>query len=367
MHPDWIEWKNVFELQLEELQELQRSVRLLPTQRIYVHALVSYALRDLSELKKNYAASQALNPKDADSGELQEAIQLRIAILEKSEISVSAIDEKSPAWRGELSFLQAKLLEVHGKFAEAAQLYERAATFFTQDQAQKKALKSSFNASILRGKTSPAGKGLHILHAIVERAVAIGDHGVHFAATQNLAWELSQIGAFSVALQILNQTLEQNVSSENTADSVQVRILLCDLLLASGLGAEAQLEKERCIAAGPEEARMILELSERYWAPESKLSLSENEARTLPFPWNERWLQRMRHGATPPRLTEQECRIIEVLMKGPLDRAALISALFGTHADESVELTRFYSILKRLRKKIPGIISFEDELYSLSS
>jgi tetratricopeptide (TPR) repeat protein len=361
-HPDWIPWNTIYDLQLEELQELLQRVRLFPAQRIYIEALVSYSLRDLEGLRNAHQLAELLPSDLPERLDVLEALRLRIAILERSPVRKTS-HRGTPEWSGEIHFLTAKHLEVIGEFKEAILHYLDAEKLFDQTQSPKKALKSAFNARVLRGKSESAEKELHTLRSLMDRARDAGDSGVHFAAAQNLAWELGLIGAFSVATSALSEVLEFNASSESTADSIQARILLCDYLYALKLIPEAKLEKERCIAADPGAAEITLNLSERYWSLEKgKIELP---SQTLPFPWNERWAQRLKVDSPPKALTPQECKIIEVLLQGPLPRDPLITALFGTQAVASVELTRFYSILKRLRKKIPGLLTFKDELYSL--
>jgi DNA-binding response OmpR family regulator len=92
--------------------------------------------------------------------------------------------------------------------------------------------------------------------------------------------------------------------------------------------------------------------------------MSGEELSRLDPLWRARWQLRRAAPYLRTAFTVQERRLISALVSGPHTLSRLLRRVYGEGIDLGLERNRLHSVIKRLRRKIPGVIQFSKGLYA---
>jgi hypothetical protein len=356
-------WNQIFDLSYEELHDFESKRRPEEDEKIYIQALRAYHQRDQDQLEKIIAfVKEKSTPHFSD---LLQAIELRFALVTNRAPRTLVVPH--PDWEGEIFFLLARWHDLQGEGEAAVDHYQKALLAFQANGSPKKAIKSAFNAVVIELSLQSTSQGAILEFFQMSRiAKSASEFGVMIQSSQNLAWELEQVGARKLGIQILQSSLAEISDYLASYDRISTHALLYDLLLQEGRSAEAEYERELVLASAFLEMHQAVEVSLQAWVngnlPKQDLLSTLNSS------WQARWELRLKNNRMSIlELAEIEQHTLQILLLGPRTRNELIEAIFQSGLPAEVELSRFKRHLSRLRAKVPGLIEFKKNHYSISA
>ncbi len=364
------QWVQIVEATLSELNGLRMSLLIEPEDRqdqkqlFYIQVLVAYFRQDANEIQQLIQKFQHLL---SDDRALLVLAQLRAALKSNSQSQTEEFNywiakfppEAESLLKAEFWFIQAHRAQISKDFARAEDCFIQAAAFYEDGRAHRKALRASFSAVASYSCLKPEARLFSEYHVLFQKGLEVRDYQTAGAALLNISREFQRLDSLSLALEYANQALELYIKHNFGAREHGLTLTHRSQLLFQ-MGRQIEATKDLQVAAtviNAEVQSSVQSLAEKYQVSVNTI----NSELSLPT-WEERKLD----PSTLKGLGRLESQMIEILSRGPTTKFDLIQILYFENIDFEFKEGRFKNLLFRLRQRFPGLIVFQNDMYSIS-
>ncbi len=335
--------------------------------RLYARGLQHYLLGEIDCLNQVIDQLKKL-PETQEYSSFISLLTVRKLIRTRN-ISMSDLEpvqknlskETNPILIAELYFVHAmglENLEVHDLSGEN---YLLAAHQFEKSNTYKKAAKSELNAIVSDSHIFPDRKR-HIANylRVFRKCSRVKEVGMAGVALINVAAEYFRLGAPNVALKFAKRALVFLEADFGTRHYFLALLQTAEILFSLGRKQEADLYMEEVATASfPEvmEAHKVLSIKV-YHLPTQHI-----DTKNLVPTWKEKVSGECAPALNPLGATEQ--KLLKFLSVAPRTRHELVDLLYGEKGNYESFCNRLHVLINRIRKKIPGVILYENSTYFL--
>ena len=340
----------IFEFGVDELVEFNNSAEVSDLNSVYAKGMLAYQRGDLLTLQNSIFDLQTLKQKESthDFTLAMRCLSLRYKIrslkIDLNDLQTSAdLFDSSSVWSGELAVLLGMGYSQLENRQEALKWFELSAREFLNKGCFRKHLKAMLNVVATRSHIDPNRNLIADYHDLYRLSIKRKTIELSVAITCliNISREYQIIGCHLASLKYVNLAVRH---CETQFGSLNHYLALCQR-------AHVLFEMER-----RNEAMIDVEMAKASTFPEVKsaintlLKLMEIEGR---------------NSTNSSRFSDLENTLLRLLNK-PRDKAELVDILYGTRIEYDVRINRFKSLLSCIRKKSPGLITFENGKYKIS-
>lgn len=366
--------KRLMECSLEQLIALEPSLEASSFEGVYCRVLILYlqsAVPSLKALRDRFVSGRAEFARSMGEKEtafLLAMTDLRLQIRERS-VSDEGIETalraagSNPLWSGEAAFVSALAYDVLDQHELCCEYNWRALNALREAGVQRKALFAHQNAVAAESRQYPERNLLLSYYQIYRTARTLRERGVAGIVLNNMAREYQLMGALNSALRAVNRALVCLQEDSGTIHFFLALLNRCHILLQLNRKAEARVDFESARLATFKEVQGALKVLGHHFGtvmedrdpPESDLQPT----------WRERAISFAR-GQGAPSLAVQEDQLVRHLASGPMKKEALFAALFDRGLSHEVLENRLKSLLRRIERKRPGLVTKKDGEYLLA-
>lgn len=380
----------IIEASLDELIGLTAEVQNSPLLvRLYHSALKSYLKAEhdaLDDLKKEAELALLETMSDQENSVYQsqqlekesllivlKLIELRISIrqrsvkLENLEL-ISKTKTTNNLWLGEIHFLTALAYGILNDLQNQKKHNLVAASEYEKGGAHRKSIKALQNAIATEGSIYPNKRLTVEYNHVLRKSLKLREFNVAGICAINISREYQLLGANKQALKFANLSL---LYLKRDFGTIHYGLALCNrahILFDSFRNDEAEIDMEAArIFDFPEIKAALLTLESRYLVKSPTEQNPAIEGDLAPS-----WINRCNrngHSVNMIEFGENEEKIIRALSIKPMTREELIESVYPTelkYLDYETVLNRYKNLLARIRRKIPNLVIFENNYYSLS-
>ncbi|MGE0615912.1 MAG: hypothetical protein AB7P04_09740 [Bacteriovoracia bacterium] len=358
------QWSHLMNESFAELVRRRLSVPPGTAESVYVEAWLAFSRGQRETLGELASMADAAVPIC-----LLEIIRLQIAILERSLDPIqirraAGLAAHDPDWIGEVLYVSGLAWETAGELAIARDFFRRAATALEQIGASRKSLQSFFHFVAVDQKLSPEKSPVAELEFIAQRALHAGYPALAGTALGQVALEYEKAASFEVMLQYWRDSATYLEAENGSREFYQARLHFGFALAVNGYRADALRELRRTDVAFDPEIRGAREVLGR---------ILRADYRERPFLGTPDPIWRARYRACAERAKQAiarfygarglEARLLQEIQGGPKTKHELIETLYGTQIDYFSGENRLKNVISRLRRRLPGVLSFHEGRY----
>lgn len=359
----------LLDLTLPELLLIENESRLknFPAIKAYLSALIAFFEGDEPRLVQILSFVETQNYPECSivAGLISARIILfRREYSESAVIRLLSIANKQTDWNGEAKYLLATLYFDQGRFHEAEPLYLSAHETLLAIGANKKALNCMASAVAARSWIFPKNTLFAEYWNLYREARRIRYSYVAGSALINLSREFQKLGALGSALRFGIRAIAACKRDIGGISHFSALTHYCDLLIDAGRTYEAELILDYCLAA---EFPAVQSSTEILRAKLKSQPLIQCDSKKLTPIWKEKLLDIIKSDRRPA-LAPLEDMLLAFIAEHPRTRKELREFLYGRVMPVEVADARLKSVLERVRRKYPGLVTYaeRDGIYILS-
>lgn len=367
----------------DDLMQIINSNKLPFEQLIYAKVLIAflkYSNEELESLVK-FLDSFSLIDKNIDSTlayELNAVRNLSLARLmirsKKIDFTIFNLLEKSyfsnGVYNGEISFITAVLYSDLKEYKKSIDFYKRAMIDFENEGIPKKALKCLANAIACESKISKIQNFTPQYEYIVRKAIELEEYIIAGTNLNNISYEYQLSGAYFAALNFNQKSI--NILEKHANLTINYYFSLMqniDILISLKRYDEAILNYEKCILAPFNEVNEGLKVIKgKLERSLNSTNKKENEIMhdLLSRQWQIKQIESNKQDKGKSILSQSEEQIVILLLEKPLTRSELGRRIHGEKIDPTIIDNRIKVTLSNIKRKKPGLISVNNNIYSVS-
>jgi len=374
----------VLEASIGELKFLLSETCGEKVYELYARVLYAYLKNDQDQLKSVIDLLVCVRHVEGDGRAqdfkcahclVQKISILRLQIRNKSvdfsflkNLEMEAENFEETVWRAEAFFVMALAYGQLNNYEAASCYYHKAASLFNESGLKKKSVKSFFNHIVAESRRFPEARLIIEYQQVAKLAKDAGEFDVAGLALLNISREYQKIKSLLLALQLCEQAIHCFAANVGTLHFDQAILHKCHILIDLERFGEARMEYERAKMSSFAEIQEGLVVIDAIL--ENKPLGGSVYFQNLTPTWRERLSHLMqgdsvrKESAEP--LSDLESQLVRHVAEKARDKFELIYLLYGDTAEFSLLEDRFKDLLKRVRKKRPELIIYENKLYRLS-
>lgn len=351
----------ILDADLEELTELHlRRADRATALGFYVSALRHFLEGNIAYLNKTLERLGETNFPEKDL--LARLVRARVAVhYEKvGDDTITALEAALPsagAWRAEVIFVIALCHEARNELKLMSRRYQEAAAALEEAGARKKAVRALLNHVVAESNIHKDRKFLRDYEFVYRQAKKAKVFSAAAVALMNISYEYRELGALTLSLSHVNRALALLERQKHGRSYYLALAHRAHVLHNLGRVAEARIDFEQLSAAefpDIERARATLEALFNGTAPPAQAP-------------SESWADRAKTLHQPPeKLGALEEKLVRYLAEAPREKGDLVTHLYGDTLKWEVLENRFKNTLTRLKKKYPGLVTWDNGKYRLS-
>lgn len=362
-------WIEIFEANLNSLSLLESEFIAFADdtekerQLFYIRILKSFYRQDhegIHQLMAQYQTWLEQNP------DLKVLCELRYC-LRKGAFQVQDIQNicktfaptANSLFKAEISFVAASAHQMKEDYLNSEILYLEAGAICELNGAIKKSLRALLSAIAAYSCSKPESRLFAEYMNLYKKACAASEYLTAATALINISREFQRLNGLSIAREYATQAI--TLLQEHALGSREYGL---------GLVHRAHLHlEENNLAAAKQDLTYALtishvEVQSACGAIAGKFNLNLNHltsTQILPT-----WKERLLDSKTSQPLSKLEAQIIMLLSEGPRTKFELMDELYGDLIDHESKENRLKNLLSRVRSRLPNLILFQDQKYSIS-
>lgn len=349
----------VLNADLEELLELRLSRAERHNALGYYVSILSHFLSGEKELLER-CIQRLLKSNLPERDFLCLFAQTRLEIR-KGEITKARLAELEeivvpPEWEGEKLYIMALGYERLEESKLMSIYYQRASRALSLIGAEKKAVKADLNHISAECWLDPDKKPIPMYEMLYRKAKKAKVFSTAAIALSNISREYQTLGALDVSLSYIQRALVLLDRQKHSRSYFLVIAQRAHILHDLGRVQEARLDYSALRACDYHDLSGVRAILDKVFLG------VEKEGPTAPS-WQGRGLEFL---TNREKLGELEQKVIRFLSAGPKSKLDLVEHLYGDKIDGEVLERRFFSLMTRLKKKLPGAVVFRKGRYELS-
>lgn len=351
----------LIEADVERLLELEFKIALTPELELYRQSMLAFHRGDINALENIKNSAQ-------DFSEISTLIELRRGILKRdfTQAKLVQLFESSPQgpWKGEFLILCAAAFESINDFVTARKLHIEAVPALEAIGAFGKSLRSRSNAIANLSCIEPERKMLAEYNAIYREARKLRQNDIMATTLLNLSREYHRMGAHKMALKTCHRSIAANRGNAGTLIYFLAIVSRAHIYFDLGRKAEAETDLELARGSGFTPVQAACQTLDALMGQGEVTEISVTSM--LPS-WKERLEARDRRSDDlRSKLSPLEESLVRFLAASSRGKFEITDHLFGAKLHPFTAENRLKNLIHRIRKKHPGLIIFENDLYSLS-
>lgn len=360
----------VIDVCLEDLVELSFELEDSSIESFYAEVLINYLQGDAEKLELIVARLRKGAPPEGLVREYQQLLdvsEFRLKLLRESytEKEVDSFarsysedeSESDSVWRGDVYSFCAFAYGKLNKHVKAKIYFKKAYNALWKLGAKRRALLALKNYVAAESNIYPEKKLHSEYQLLIRKSKELGFSTVAGSAHYNLSRQYHKNGAYLIALEEVEKALEQ--MSKNTGSQQYFLALAhkAHLLIELKRYGEAKVlvDKVSCCNHSRLQGTVIF-LKDLLGVTAS----GHLDIKSMAPSWKER--------ATSPenvKLGRLETQLLKFVSDRPRTKREIILHLYGEKLDYFVLENRFKNLIGRFRKKVPGLIEFVDDHYTI--
>ncbi len=273
------------------------------------------------------------------------------------------------AWLAEAHNVAAMAFEMIDAHAQAKAHYLKAYGLCLERDCPKRAATTYHNAIAAESRVHPEKRLIYEYHHAYRVALDAQDFGTAGTALSNLAREYQLMHGFGLAMKYINQAVELLEKTHyGTYQHINALCNRCHLLLDTGQWRAAKTDYQQIACFSMEEAKAAMRTLEALFVAAGETVPDAAPAAAETFTWRERRLKLKEELGRPKELTltTLEEHLLVRLSERPQTKHDLADYLYGRVGDPTEKENRLKQLLFRLRRKLPGLVLFEDGVYRIA-
>lgn len=353
------EWAQVIDSTYESLRSLVLERTLSREPGLYAEAMLAYFQSDDSGMSR---AQETTQNHDVHAL-ISVRRELRARRRNPQVLQKALRDVSDASWaQGELLFLAGAWHEAEGEFSRSEAAFQESRVHYLKACAPRKALRSELNALAASTRLSPRRFLASRYLELRERARELSEQDIEAQCEALLSRAFQRLGCLSLARDHAERALSLSTEAFGSLQRQRIESHLALLLIQSGFKLQAETWTETLMHSEFSEIRAIASLLSAAHA--GSHTLTDEIWENLPSSWRERWLE---HISKDWSTTDLEGQLIGALAQRSRSIAELGSILYPDLQNRESSLARTREILRRVRKRWPGLVLRQDELYTLDS
>ena len=265
-------FSQIIEASLAELLEMKKVNAAIFDQgsspeRHYLRVVLSFLKNDRRELGKQLLQISEKRDGSYNWEMLYQLSALRLDIREQAlnhkrvEQIQSLLSKRESKWHGEALILMGYYFEkISNNLEDSLSSYEQSTIHLERIGARRKALKARLNALAIQTQLNPDPVYILDYKILLKKALLIDDFIVAGICLNNISREYQILGASTVALKYVNQSLEYLENDFGTLHYCAALAQRCHLLFELGRLGEAKLDYESLKVSNLDECKTYIEV-----------------------------------------------------------------------------------------------------------
>ena len=283
-------------------------------------------------------------------------LNICVTIEDANELIEAGINS---SWSGDIYFCAALGMYKISEYVLAKDLFIKSYGLLNDQGASRKGLLAKQNAITMEGNIQPENRLIGDYQDLIKEAKQIDASDVVANACLNISDEFYKIGAYDVALSVINEGLKALVGHSLTHQEKEALLLKAEILSALDRKKEAkELLNLLCHDSNEEIVNALKVIEKRHYGKNSAIDVNK-----LSPPWR----VKLEGYKDIQKLGRLEEAVVELLSTTPSTIYEIAGHLYE-NVDEGDAANRASTLISRINKKQPTLIKFESELktYCLS-
>lgn len=364
-------WIQIVEANLHELKDLKALIfgtfsesKEQYSMLAYVDCLIHFFRNDLPSLTQS---SDAAAEDSQLNNEVKKLIQMR-AQFKKDSVPTDELGKDqftTDIFKGEALYIQGMAFHSKGEYVNAESKFLLAANSYLRAGALRKSLRAKFSSLAAYSCLSPEVRLFAEYQTLYKQAIKLPDFQTAATIALNVSREFQKLKADLVALDWVTQAIANfEVSSFGNREHGLALVHRANIYLEQGKQSLGIRDLQLALSLNHPDVSSSIQVLRQMFHLQSEF---EFKNRTSPL---ETWKERQEDIESGSALNKKPlgnlaAKLVGILAKGSVERVALMNELYGEQIMIESKEARLKNLIWQVRQKFPGLIVFENNLYSI--
>ena len=350
----------IFNSSMDQLVEITLDDSIPKYQAIYAEVIINFLERNIEKLEVLCQKMSTLSGIDSIVNEISQ-YRFKIAkraVGEADTQKLLDVVEEYPLWKGDVYSVVACHWGMEKNYVKAKIYFKRAYNELNEIKCKRRALLAFQNYLVAETNIYPEKAMITEYKYLIKQAQKYDCPSVSGLALMNLSQQFQKMGSLSTALKEVNLGIKD--LSKVSSNNIQYYLALshkAHLLIEMNRENEAKLVIDEIKLSKHQQIREVLNFLNDLI---SKGQSAQQDVENLLPSWDYRLNLKARLG-------ELEEKLLNFVAEGEKDKYEIIEHIYGDKIEMHILENRFKRLLMRLRKKVPGVIVYEDGKYKIPS